>query len=176
MFRHGTAAEGDYKSVRAERLGAAQHLSDLEAQRQTLVRMLSVFCGIEVSTTQKPATDSPPEPVMKEHAVLSSWHPEKEGEVNFDGGNSSGQVNFDGGSSSSSQIQSAPSLQGTVGGGSSSFRHPSLLAFDAQKRLTDAQERALDTALKPRLGPSSRVSASLPRVFMVIRATTSSKT
>ena len=142
MFRHGTAAEGDYKSVRAERLGAAQHLTDLEAQRQTLARMLSVFCGIEVNTTQKPATDSPPEPVMKEHAVLSSWHPKKEGTVNFDGGNSS-----------SSQIQSAPSLQETVGGGtSSSFRHPSLLAFDAQKRLTDAQERALDTALKPRLG------------------------
>ena len=54
MFKRGTAAESDYLSVKAERLKTAQQLTGLEAQRQTVLRMLSAFCGIEVKTAEKP--------------------------------------------------------------------------------------------------------------------------
>ncbi|MBR5688207.1 MAG: TolC family protein [Prevotella sp.] len=49
MFKHGTAAESDYYAVKAERLNAEQQLTTLKAQRQTLQRMLSAFCGIEIT-------------------------------------------------------------------------------------------------------------------------------
>ena len=55
MFKNGTAAESDYLSVKAERLNVLQQLTSLQSQRQTLVRMLSVFCGIEVTEPVKPA-------------------------------------------------------------------------------------------------------------------------
>ena len=54
MVRRGTAAESDHSAVRAERLGAEQQATALESQRRALTRMLSAFCGIEVSAPQKP--------------------------------------------------------------------------------------------------------------------------
>lgn len=55
MFERGTAAESDYLSVKAERLNVAQQAITLDAQRQAVMKMLSVFCGIEVKTVEKPA-------------------------------------------------------------------------------------------------------------------------
>ncbi|MBP3829695.1 MAG: U32 family peptidase [Bacteroidaceae bacterium] len=57
--------------------------------------------------------DSPPEPVQKEHSVLSSWHPCREGAITFEGCNHS-----------SSQIHSAPPLEGGRGGGLGSWGSP----------------------------------------------------
>ena len=96
MYKNGTAAESDFNSVRAERLNVAQQTKGLEMQRQTLARMLSVFCGKEIT------------------------------------------------------VLSLPSLTETDRAGSS--RRPELRAIDAQLRLTDAQEKALDAALMPKLG------------------------
>lgn len=54
MFKHGTAAESDYLSVKAERLNVVQQATNLQAQRRTLAMMLSTFSGIEVQQVQKP--------------------------------------------------------------------------------------------------------------------------
>ena len=97
MLKNGTAAESDYQNVKAERLNAVQQLASLEAQRNTLARMLSTFCGIEVTA-----------PVMP--------------------------VNY-----------AATESQQTG-------QRPELRAVDAQLRLADAQEKALDAALMPKLG------------------------
>lgn len=70
MQQRGTAAESDYLSVRAERLSATQQLTGLEAQRQTLVRMLSAFCGIEVKEAVKPAVLSMTEPQVTRRPEL----------------------------------------------------------------------------------------------------------
>lgn len=59
MFKHGTAAQSDYLAVKAERMGAAQQLTNLKAQRQTLLNVLSAFCGIEVSQPTKPEAEAP---------------------------------------------------------------------------------------------------------------------
>ena len=59
MFKHGTAAQSDYLAVKAERMGAAQQLTNLKAQRQTLLNVLSAFCGIEVSQPSKPEAEAP---------------------------------------------------------------------------------------------------------------------
>ena len=56
MFRKGVAAESDWKTVRAERLGASQQLTDLEARRSVLQRLLELFCGIEVKAPQLPSS------------------------------------------------------------------------------------------------------------------------
>jgi hypothetical protein len=40
--------------MKAERLKAVQQLTGLQAQRQTALRLLSAFCGIEVKTAEKP--------------------------------------------------------------------------------------------------------------------------
>lgn len=93
MFLRGTAAESDYLNVKAERLKASQQLNDLESRQTTLKRMLSVFCGIEVTS---------------------------------------------------------PSLPPMTDGGDG--YHPELKAIDAQLRLADAKEKALDAALRPKLG------------------------
>lgn len=54
MCKNGTAAESDYLNVKAERLNVIQLKTELESQRQTLRRMLSVFCGMEVKQVIKP--------------------------------------------------------------------------------------------------------------------------
>ena len=96
MYRQGTAAESDYLSVKAERLRVAQQQTDLEARQQTLRRMLSALCGIEVTQVEKPS------------------------------------------------LVATPSQQPST--------RPELKAIDAQLRLTNAREKALDAALMPRLG------------------------
>ena len=67
MFKHGTAAESDYLSVKAERLNVVQQATNLQAQRRTLAMMLSTFCGIEVQQVQKPVQYSamPPQQSMQ---------------------------------------------------------------------------------------------------------------
>ncbi|MBP5513779.1 MAG: TolC family protein [Bacteroidaceae bacterium] len=55
MYKRGTASESDWLNVKAERLNVAQQLTSLTANRQTLARMLSSFCGIEVETLSKPS-------------------------------------------------------------------------------------------------------------------------
>ena len=101
MLKRGTAAESDYNNVVAERLNAVQQMTSLEAQRMAIVRMLSMFCGIEVKSPSKPPKD--------EASLLP------------------------------------------LEGFNEVFR-PELKAIDAQLRLADAQEKALDAALMPRLG------------------------
>ena len=96
MYQHGTAAESDYLSVKAERLNVAQQLTGLQSQRQALTRMLSTFCGIEVKQVQKPA----PSVAVPQQQNL----------------------------------------------------RPELKAIEAQLRLADAQEKALNAALMPKLG------------------------
>ena len=54
MVKGGTAAESDYLNVKAERLNVVQQMTGLEAQRTALSRMLSAFCGIAVTTAEKP--------------------------------------------------------------------------------------------------------------------------
>ena len=90
----GTAAESDYKSMKAERLNVSQQITSLQAQRTALARMLSTFCGIEINKVTKPA------------------------DVELDG----------------------------IG------VRPELKAIDTQLRLADAQEKALDAAVLPKLG------------------------
>lgn len=54
LYKLGAAAQCDYEAVRAERLNVVQQKVALDAQRQTLARMLSTFCGIEVNEVIKP--------------------------------------------------------------------------------------------------------------------------
>ena len=94
LVKGGTAAESDYKSMKAERLNVAQQITSLQAGRTALARMLSTFCGIEINEVTKPA------------------------DVELDG----------------------------IG------VRPELKAIDTQLRLADAQEKALDAAVLPKLG------------------------
>jgi outer membrane efflux protein len=55
MVKGGTAATSDLDNVRAERLSVEQQNENLKQQKLILQRMLSVFCGLEVNNTQKPA-------------------------------------------------------------------------------------------------------------------------
>ncbi|MBR1933779.1 MAG: TolC family protein [Prevotella sp.] len=58
MQQRGTAAQSDHLAMKAERLGADQQLADLQARRQSLARMLGIFCGLKVSQVQKPAGEA----------------------------------------------------------------------------------------------------------------------
>lgn len=95
MVKGGTAATSDFDNVKAERLSVAQQNESLKSQRQMLQRMLSVFCGMEVSNPEKPA------------AVEAS---------------------------------------------ASASNRPEIRLFDNQLKLTEVQEKALDTKLRPTLG------------------------
>lgn len=95
MYERGTAAKSDYQTVKAERLNVVQQVSSLQAQRNAVARMLSVFCGLEVKELEKP--------------------------------------------------------QATSLGMQSAGQRPELKSIDAQLRLADAQEKALDAALMPKL-------------------------
>lgn len=55
MVKGGTAATSDLDNVRAERLSVEQQNENLKQQKLMLQRMLSVFCGLEMNDTQKPA-------------------------------------------------------------------------------------------------------------------------
>ena len=94
LYKKGTAAEVDYLNVKAERLNVEQQMTSLQSQRQTVARMLSVFCGIEVKKLVKPE----------------------------------------------------------VVGTSAENNRPELRLIDSQIRLANAQEKALHSALLPRLG------------------------
>ena len=94
LYKKGTAAEVDYLNVKAERLNVEQQMTSLQSQRQTVARMLSVFCGIEVKKLVKP----------------------------------------------------------DVVGTSAENNRPELRLIDSQIRLANAQEKALHSALLPRLG------------------------
>ena len=94
MFKNGTAAESDYQNIKAERLNVIQQLTNLQSQRQTMARMLSVFCGMEITNPVKPKAVS----LTQEN------------------------------------------------------NRPELRLIDAQIRLVDAQEKALNSALMPRFG------------------------
>jgi len=96
MYQHGTAAESDYLSVKAERLNVIQQQTSLQAQRQALARMLSTFCGMDIRHVQKPV---PPAAMPQQQNM-----------------------------------------------------RPELKAIEAQLRLADAREKALNAALMPKLG------------------------
>ena len=55
MVKHGTAAQCDLSSVKAERLNVVQQQTTLESQRNVLRAMLSTFCGLEVTDPVKPS-------------------------------------------------------------------------------------------------------------------------
>ena len=55
MLKSGTASAGDFENVKAERLSAEQQQTELLSQRQTLQRLLSLFCGIPVDSIRRPA-------------------------------------------------------------------------------------------------------------------------
>ncbi|MBQ9645679.1 MAG: TolC family protein [Prevotella sp.] len=58
MYQRGTAAESDYKSVKAERLHAVQQSTALQSQKRTLTLMLGALCGMEIGNLAKPAAIS----------------------------------------------------------------------------------------------------------------------
>lgn len=84
--------------MKAERLNAVQKATELASQKQMLQRMLSTFCGMEVTEVRKP------------------------------------QVKADG------------------GGVMAENRRPELKALDAQLSVLNAQEKALNAALMPKVG------------------------
>ena len=117
MFKGGTAAESDYLNVKAERLNVMQQATSLLSQRQTLTRMLSAFCGLEVKDPVKPNVQSSMSNLQSSNRFSKTLIP-------------LGVRMFN--------VQSE--------------KRPELQAIDAQLRLADAQEKALEAALKPKLG------------------------
>ena len=64
MWKRGTASESDYQAVKAERLNVMQQATTLDAQRKAVMRMLSAFCGMEV-TIALPSQDVAQRPELK---------------------------------------------------------------------------------------------------------------
>lgn len=60
MLKSGTASAGDFENVKAERLSSEQQQTELLSQRQTLQRLLSLFCGIQVDSIRRPAVPNLP--------------------------------------------------------------------------------------------------------------------
>ena len=60
MLKNGTASAGDFENVKAERLSAEQQQTELLSQRQTLQRLLSLFCGIPVDSIRRPPVPNLP--------------------------------------------------------------------------------------------------------------------
>lgn len=60
MLKSGTASACDFENVKAERLSAEQQQTELLSQRQTLQRLLSLFCGIPVDSIRRPAVPNLP--------------------------------------------------------------------------------------------------------------------
>ena len=54
MYKRGTAALSDYNNVKAERYDVEQQIVSLRSQRQSLLLMLSAFCGQEISQVARP--------------------------------------------------------------------------------------------------------------------------
>lgn len=55
MYKGGTAMRSDVSSMKAEKLNAEQQATELNATRQSLLRLLSVFCGIDnITAVSKP--------------------------------------------------------------------------------------------------------------------------
>ncbi len=55
MYKGGTATRSDVSSIKAEKLNAEQQATELNATRQSLLRLLSVFCGIDnITSVSKP--------------------------------------------------------------------------------------------------------------------------
>lgn len=94
LYNSGTASESEVQTIRAEVLDAHRQQTTLTSQQRALQRMLSLFCGMEVTKPVKP----------------QEWN----------------------------------SL-------SEELNRPELKLVEAQLRLANAQERALNSALTPRL-------------------------
>jgi len=94
LYNSGSASESEVQTIRAEVLDAHRQQTTLTSQQRALQRMLSLFCGMEVTKPVKP----------------QEWN----------------------------------SL-------SEELNRPELKLADAQLRLAQAQERALNSALTPRL-------------------------
>lgn len=60
MLKSGTASACDFENVKAERLSAEQQQTELLSQRQTLQRLLSLFCGIPVDSIRRPPVPNLP--------------------------------------------------------------------------------------------------------------------
>lgn len=59
MYKEGTAMRSDVSSVKAEKLNAEQQATELNATRQSLLRLLSVFCGMDnITAVNKPTAIS----------------------------------------------------------------------------------------------------------------------
>lgn len=70
MLKSGTASAGDFENVKAERLSAEQQQTELLSQRQTLQRLLSLFCGIPVDSIRRPPVPNLPSGENKRPELL----------------------------------------------------------------------------------------------------------
>ena len=113
MVKGGTAAESDWKNIRAERLNVVQQATTLQSQKRMLTAMLYTFCGF--------APPSAPERL-------------RVGEL----------------CSGMGATIVKPAIVSPSGGEGGA--RPEMRLFDAQLRLTEAQEQGLKSALMPRLG------------------------